>query len=207
MRNLRQFARAFDRFEAQVQGQFARLRTDLVALIEAESKPKRTPAPKRRERWTGPVDDAERTKRQSTWSARYILALELGLDPSATFFCAAHRLGHPSVMSRWTTGGARSIRPGSALDKRLWRAVREDAAKLESLRPSAMAWRTLPIRRRESRVTMSACPMITALSRSNRKSRFVSPNSARRPTSFVRSMPIGLRNSRSAKLANSYRER
>jgi hypothetical protein len=134
MRSLRQFARAFDRFEAQVQGQFARLRTDLVALIEAESKPKRTPAPKRRERWVGPVDDKERGKRQDAWSARYVLALELRLDPSATFFCAAHKLGHPSVMSRWTTDEARSIRPGSPLDEKIWRAVRVDYAKLEALR-------------------------------------------------------------------------
>ena len=55
MRNLRQFARALDRFEVQVQGQFAQLRADLVNLLEAEARPKQPAVPKRRERWTGPV--------------------------------------------------------------------------------------------------------------------------------------------------------
>ena len=134
MRSPLQIAHALDRFEALMHAQFARMRTDLVALAEAEGKPRVTPATKRRARWVGPVDDAERTKRQDAWSARYILALELRLDPSATFFCAAYKLGHPCVMSRWTTDEARSIRPGSPLDERIWRAVRADTAKLESLR-------------------------------------------------------------------------
>ena len=134
MRNLRQFARALDLFEVQVQGQFARMRTDLVALIEAEGKPKRTAAKPRAPRWVGPVDVEIRKQRQGAWSARYLLALELGLDPSATVFCPARKLGHPCVISRWTTDEERSIKPGSPLDERIWRAVREDYAKLESLR-------------------------------------------------------------------------
>ena len=133
-RNLHQVARALDRFEARVRDQFARLRTDLVALIEAEGQPKRAAAAKRRERWTGPVDVEERGRRQNAWGKRYVLALELRFDPSKTLFCATYRLGHPSVMSRWTTDEARSIRPGSALDERIWRAINEDNAKLEALR-------------------------------------------------------------------------
>jgi len=80
------------------------------------------------------VPAEERGKRQDAWSARYVLALELRLDPSATFFCAAYKLGHPCVISRWTTDEARSIKPGSDLDERIWNAVRADNAKLQSLR-------------------------------------------------------------------------
>ncbi|MGA7239436.1 MAG: hypothetical protein WBY44_27390 [Bryobacteraceae bacterium] len=134
MRSLRQFAHALDRFQVQTQDQFARLRADLAILIEAEGRPKQTPAAKRRERWTGPVNDAERGRRQDAWSRRYLLAMELRLDPSKTFFCATYKLGHPCVVSRWLTGQSRSIRPGGALDERIWNAMREDNAKLESLR-------------------------------------------------------------------------
>jgi hypothetical protein len=129
--SLRQFARALDRLQVQV----GRLQFDIFKLIEAEGKPKPPAVPKpRAPRWTGPVDAEERGRRQDAWGRRYVLALELRLDPSKTLFAATYKLGHPCAVSRWLTGQSRSIRPGSALDERIWRAVNEDYAKLESLR-------------------------------------------------------------------------
>ena len=132
MRNLHQFARALDLFEVQVRGQFARLRSDLAALIEAEDKPKRAAAAKRRERWVGPVSPKEHADRAALYHRCVSAVMALGLEWTDKNFAAAHNL-NVSEVSRWTSPGGRGIAPGSVPDVSIRRALAEDIAKYEGL--------------------------------------------------------------------------
>jgi hypothetical protein len=73
----------------------------------------------------------ERAARQDAWSKRSKLALECGVDPRPKYFGVMHNL-HPCLVSRWLTGQARAIRPGSVQDQNMWRMVNEDTQKFEA---------------------------------------------------------------------------
>ena len=127
-----QIAHALDRFEALMHAQFARLRTDLVALIEAESKPKRTPAPKRRERWAGPVSAEVHAERAALYHRCFSAVVALGLEWTDKDFAARHGL-NVSEVSRWWSPVGRGIAPGSVPDISIRRALNEDIVKHEGL--------------------------------------------------------------------------
>jgi hypothetical protein len=132
MRSLHQFARALDRFEVQVQGKFARLRADLAVLIEAEGRPKRTPAMKRRERWTGPVSAEVHADRAALYHRAFSAVTALGIEWTDKDFAARHGL-NVSEVSRWWSPKGRGIAPGSVPDISIRRALNEDIVKYEGL--------------------------------------------------------------------------
>ena len=131
-RSLRQLAQALDRFEAQTQDRFAQLRADLAALIEAEGKPKRTSAAKRRERWVGPVSAEVHADRASLYHRCFSAVTALGLAWPDKNFAAAHNL-NVSEVSRWASPRGRGIAPGSTVDISIRRGLAEDTAKYEAL--------------------------------------------------------------------------
>jgi hypothetical protein len=126
MANLRQLARVADRLQSEV----VRLHACIAALIEAEEQPPATPR-RRSPRWVGPVPDKVRAEREEAFLKYFTLALNLGRDPTRKYFAVLHNLS-VSEVSRWLSNRPRGIRPGSATDESIWRALNQDIRRLEA---------------------------------------------------------------------------
>jgi hypothetical protein len=64
----------------QLARQVAEIQTRLAALVAAEDRPETRPA-KRKQRWVGPVDAATHAARVEVHLKRFMLAMQLGIDP------------------------------------------------------------------------------------------------------------------------------